>query len=82
MSADRELDHLENMSNMNGSRHWNQPCCYAEIEPERDELSNEEMLARPKCEVIGPSERVAQLVASAAASYYHTKLTVREPEEK
>jgi hypothetical protein len=29
MSADREMDHLENMSDMNGSRHWNQPYCYA-----------------------------------------------------
>ena len=28
MSADREMDHLENMSGMNGSRHWNQPYCY------------------------------------------------------
>jgi hypothetical protein len=80
MSADRELDHLENMSNMNGSRHWNQPYCYAEVESERDELSNEEMLARPKCELIGPSERVAQLVASAAASYYHTNLTAKVSE--
>jgi hypothetical protein len=31
MSNDREMDHLENMSDMNGSRHWNQPYCYAGV---------------------------------------------------
>jgi hypothetical protein len=35
MSADREMDHLENMSGMNGSGHWNQPYCYATT-PEQD----------------------------------------------
>lgn len=41
MSTDREMDHLENMSGMNGSRHWNQPYCYAttpEQEQEADQL--------------------------------------------
>lgn len=47
------------------------------MELERDELSNEEMLSRGKCEIIGPSERVAQIVASAAASFYHTNLVAQ-----
>lgn len=44
---------------------------------ERDELSNEEMLSHGKCEIIGPSERVAQIVASAVASFYHTNLVAQ-----
>lgn len=35
MSNDPLTDHLENMSDMNGSRHWNQPYCYATT-PEQD----------------------------------------------
>lgn len=61
MSADREMDHLENMSGMNGSRHWNQPYCYAEVEDPENESA----------------ERVAQLAASAASSFYHTNLAAQ-----
>ena len=92
MSADREQDHLDNMSGMNGSWHWNQPYCYADAEDTterrtarlslwaqsrnaiaaqdapREELSQAELLERPKCAVIGAEERVAQLAASAMAT--------------
>jgi hypothetical protein len=56
------LEHMENR------------CGCVEEEFDREELSNEESLERTKCELIGPSERVAQLVASAAASYYGLNL--------
>lgn len=46
-------------------------------ELDREELSNEQALERGKCELIGASERVAQLVASAAASYYHANLAAK-----
>jgi hypothetical protein len=38
MSADREMDHLENMTDMNGSRHWNHSSAYAEVEEPEDKL--------------------------------------------
>jgi hypothetical protein len=51
---------MDHLEMMSGmiDRHHNQPCCYAEAED-------------PENESI---ERMSQLVASAAASFYHTNL--------
>lgn len=56
MSADREQDHLDMMSDMNSSRHWNQPYCYAEAEPD------------PCAEVTLESMAVATLRVSAVGA--------------
>ena len=48
MSADREMDHLEMMTDMSSSRHYNQPYCYAEAEPDEPEPDTEEAYWRAK----------------------------------
>ena len=45
MSADREMDHLENMSGMNGSRHYNHSSAYAETDEQAAEDELRERLA-------------------------------------
>lgn len=48
MSADREMGHLENMSGMNGSRHWNQPYCYATTDEQNAEAARVEEEAKQR----------------------------------
>jgi hypothetical protein len=39
MSSDREMDHLENMSGMNSSRHHEQPYCYHTTDEQEAEIA-------------------------------------------